>query len=386
MRKERKTMFNLSEEHIQLQQTFREFAENEVKPLAKELDETERFPTETVRKMAELGMMGLPIPEEYGGSGIDQIGYVLAVEELSKVCATTGIILSAHTSLCCWPIMTFGTEEQKEKYLKPLASGQKLGAFALTEPSAGTDASMQKSTAVLEGDHYVLNGNKVFITNAGAADVFIVFAMTDKEQGTRGITAFILERDMPGFTMGKPENKMGLRASSTCELVLDNVRVPVENRLGAEGKGFKIAMATLDGGRIGVGAQAVGISQGAIDEAVKFTKERIQFGRRISQFQNTQFTLADMQTRTDAARLLVWRAAAAEQAGQPYTHLAAMAKLFASEAASYVTNRAVQLCGGYGYTKDYPVERMMRDAKVTEIYEGTSEVQRMVISGWMGVK
>ena len=379
-------MFNLSEEHIQLQQTFREFAENKVKPLAKELDETERFPTETVRKMAELGMMGLPIPEEYGGSGIDQIGYVLAVEELSKVCATTGIILSAHTSLCCWPIMTFGTEAQKEKYLKPLASGQKLGAFALTEPSAGTDASMQKSTAVLEGDHYVLNGNKVFITNAGAADVFIVFAMTDKEQGTRGITAFILERDMPGFTMGKPENKMGLRASSTCELVFDNVRVPVENRLGAEGKGFKIAMATLDGGRIGVGAQAVGISQGAIDEAVKFTKERIQFGRRISQFQNTQFTLADMQTRTDAARLLVWRAAAAEQAGQPYTHLAAMAKLFASETASYVTNRAVQLCGGYGYTKDYPVERMMRDAKVTEIYEGTSEVQRMVISGWMGVK
>ena len=379
-------MFNLSEEHIQLQQTFREFAENEVKPLAKELDETERFPTETVQKMAEMGMMGLPIPEELGGSGVDQLGYVLAVEELSKVCATTGIILSAHTSLCCWPIMTFGTEEQKEKYLKPLASGQKLGAFALTEPSAGTDASMQKSTAVLEGDHYVLNGNKVFITNAGAADVFIVFAMTDKEQGTRGITAFILERDMPGFTMGKPENKMGLRASSTCELVFDNVRVPVENRLGAEGKGFKIAMATLDGGRIGVGAQAVGISQGAIDEAVKFTKERIQFGRRISQFQNTQFTLADMQTRTDAARLLVWRAAAAEQAGQPYTHLAAMAKLFASETASYVTNRAVQLCGGYGYTKDYPVERMMRDAKVTEIYEGTSEVQRMVISGWMGVK
>lgn len=379
-------MFNLSEEHVQLQQTFREFAENEVKPLAKELDETERFPTETVQKMAEMGMMGLPIPEKLGGSGVDQLGYVLAVEELSKVCATTGIILSAHTSLCCWPIMTFGTEEQKEKYLKPLASGQKLGAFALTEPSAGTDASMQKSTAVLDGDHYILNGNKVFITNAGAADVFIVFAMTDKEQGTRGITAFILERDMPGFTMGKPENKMGLRASSTCELVFDNVRVPVENRLGAEGKGFKIAMATLDGGRIGVGAQAVGIAQGAIDEAVKFTKERIQFGRRISQFQNTQFTLADMQTRTDAARMLVWRAAAAEQEGQPYTHLAAMAKLFASETASYVANRAVQLCGGYGYTKDYPVERMMRDAKVTEIYEGTSEVQRMVISGWMGVK
>ena len=379
-------MFNLSEEHIQLQQTFREFAENEVKPLAKELDETERFPTETVQKMAEMGMMGLPIPEELGGSGVDQLGYVLAVEELSKVCATTGIILSAHTSLCCWPIMTFGTAERRERDLKPLASGQKLGAFALTEPSAGTDASMQKSTAVLDGDHYILNGNKVFITNAGAADVFIVFAMTDKEQGTRGITAFILERDMPGFTMGKPENKMGLRASSTCELVFDNVRVPVENRLGAEGKGFKIAMATLDGGRIGVGAQAVGIAQGAIDEAVKFTKERIQFGRRISQFQNTQFTLADMQTRTDAARMLVWRAAAAEQECQPYTHLAAMAKLFASETASYVTNRAVQLCSGYGYPKDYPVERMMRDAKVTEIYEGTSEVQRMVISDWIGLK
>lgn len=379
-------MFKLSDEHVQLQQTFRDFAENEVKPLAKELDETERFPLETIAKMAEMGMMGLPVPEELGGSGIDQLGYILAVEELSKVCATTGIILSAHTSLCCWPIMTFGTPEQKEKYLKPLASGKKLGAFALTEPSAGTDASMQKSVAVLEGDHYVLNGNKVFITNAGAADVFIVFAMTNKELGTKGITAFILERDTPGFTMGKPENKMGLRASSTCELVFDNVIIPAENRLGDEGKGFKIAMATLDGGRIGVGAQAVGIAQGAIDETIKFTKERIQFGRRISQFQNTQFTLADMQTRTDAARLLVWRAAEAEQQGLPYSHLAAMAKLFASEAASYVTNRAVQLCGGYGYTKDYPVERMMRDAKVTEIYEGTNEVQRMVISGWMGVK
>lgn len=379
-------MFKLSDEHVQLQQTFRDFAENEVKPLAKELDETERFPLETIAKMAEMGMMGLPVPEELGGSGIDQLGYILAVEELSKVCATTGIILSAHTSLCCWPIMTFGTPEQKEKYLKPLASGKKLGAFALTEPSAGTDASMQKSVAVLEGDHYVLNGNKVFITNAGAADVFIVFAMTNKELGTKGITAFILERHTPGFTMGKPENKMGLRASSTCELVFDNVIIPAENRLGDEGKGFKIAMATLDGGRIGVGAQAVGIAQGAIDETIKFTKERIQFGRRISQFQNTQFTLADMQTRTDAARLLVWRAAEAEQQGLPYSHLAAMAKLFASETASYVTNRAVQLCGGYGYTKDYPVERMMRDAKVTEIYEGTNEVQRMVISGWMGVK
>lgn len=379
-------MFRLDEEHLELQASFKEFAENEIRPLAKEIDETERFPLESIKKMAEMGMMGLPIPEEYGGSGVDQLGYVLEIEELAKVCATTAIIVSAHTSLCCWPILKFGTEEQKQKYLIPLARGEKLGAFALTEPSAGTDASMQKSTAMPDGDAYVLNGSKIFITNAGAADVFIVFAMTDKEQGTRGISAFIVERDMPGFSISMPENKMGLRASSTCELIFDNVRIPKENLLGQEGKGFKIAMATLDGGRIGVAAQATGIAQGAIDEAVKYTTERIQFGRRISQFQNTQFTLADMQTKTDAARLLMWRAAAAEQDGQPYTHLAAMAKLFAAETASYVTNRAVQLFGGYGYSKDYPVERMMRDAKVTEIYEGTSEVQKMVISGFMGVK
>ena len=379
-------MFRLDEEHLELQASFKEFAENEIRPLAKEIDETERFPLESIKKMAEMGMMGLPIPEEYGGSGVDQLGYVLEIEDLAKVCATTAIIVSAHTSLCCWPILKFGTEEQKQKYLIPLARGEKLGAFALTEPSAGTDASMQKSTAMPDGDAYVLNGSKIFITNAGAADVFIVFAMTDKEQGTRGISAFIVERDMPGFSISKPENKMGLRASSTCELIFDNVRIPKENLLGQEGKGFKIAMATLDGGRIGVAAQATGIAQGAIDEAVKYTTERIQFGRRISQFQNTQFTLADMQTKTDAARLLMWRAAAAEQDGQPYTHLAAMAKLFAAETASYVTNRAVQLFGGYGYSKDYPVERMMRDAKVTEIYEGTSEVQKMVISGFMGVK
>lgn len=379
-------MFKLDDEHVQLQASFKEFAENEVKPLAKEIDETERFPIETIEKMAAMGMMGLPVPEEYGGSGLDQMGYVLAVEELAKVCATTSIILSAHTSLCCWPILKFGTEEQKQKYLVPLAKGEKIGAFALTEPAAGTDASMQQSAAVLQGDRYILNGSKIFITSATYADVFIVFAMTDKEQGTRGITAFILEKGMPGFTVGKPENKMGLRASATCELFFDNVAVPVANRLGEEGKGFKIAMATLDGGRIGVAAQAVGIAQGAIDETVKYTAERIQFGRRISQFQNTQFTLADMQASTDAARLLMWRAADAETNGDPYSHLAAMAKLFAAENASHVTNRAVQLFGGYGYTKDYPVERMMRDAKVTEIYEGTSEVQRMVISGWMGVK
>ena len=286
-------MFNLSEEHVQLQQTFREFAENEVKPLAKELDETERFPTETVQKMAEMGMMGLPIPEELGGSGVDQLGYVLAVEELSKVCATTGIILSAHTSLCCWPIMTFGTEEQKEKYLKPLAGGQKLGAFALTEPSAGTDASMQKSTAVLEGDHYILNGNKVFITNAGAADVFIVFAMTDKEQGTRGITAFILERDMPGFTMGKPENKMGLRLSNTVTMYLSDVRVPAGNMLGNVGDGLKIALHGLDVGRLYNAAIAVGIAQHAIEEATAYAKVREQFGKPIIANQAIQMMLAD---------------------------------------------------------------------------------------------
>ena len=379
-------MFMLSQEQIELQASFREFAENEVKPLAAEIDETERFPVETIKKLAEMGMMGLPIPEQYGGSGIGQLGYILAIEELSKVCATTGIILSAHSSLCCWPILTFGTEEQKQKYLVPLASGEKLGAFALTEPSAGTDASMQQTTAVDMGDHYLLNGSKIFITNAGAADIFIVFAMTNKELGTKGISAFVLERNMPGFSIGKPENKMGLRASSTCELFFDDVKVHKENLLGSKGKGFKIAMATLDGGRVGVAAQAVGIAQGAIDEAKKYTTERIQFGRRISQFQNTQFVMADMQTRTEAARLLTWRAAAAKDAGVPYGQYAAMAKLFAAEAASAVTNKAVQLFGGYGYSKDYPVERMMRDAKVTEIYEGTSEVQRMVISGWMGVK
>ena len=378
--------FKYTEDQIALRRAVREWAQSYLAPKAEEIDVNNRFPTETIEALGEQDLMGLAYPEELGGAGVDQIGYVLAVEELAKVCATTSIILSAHTSLCCWPIMKFGTEEQKAKYLAPLAAGEKLGAFALTEPSAGTDASMQKSTAVLDGDHYVLNGSKIFITNASAADVFIVFAMTDKEQGTRGISAFILEKGMEGFSVSKPENKMGLRASATCELIFDNVKVPKENLLGQEGKGFKIAMATLDGGRIGVAAQAVGIAQGAIDEAVKYVNQRVQFGRTISRFQNTQFTLADMQTKTDAARLLVWRAAAAEQNGEPYTHLAAMAKLYAAETASYVTNRAVQLFGGYGYTKDYPVERMMRDAKVTEIYEGTSEVQKMVISGWMGVK
>ncbi|MDD6090620.1 MAG: acyl-CoA dehydrogenase [Clostridiales bacterium] len=375
--------FQFTEQQSMIRDMVREFAEAEVKPLAKEIDETERFPIENVKKMGEMGLNGLAYPEEYGGSGAGQVAYVLAVEELAKVCATTAIILSASASLGSWPIYKFGTEEQKQKYLAPICRGEKLSAFALTEPSAGTDASMQKSTAVLEGDHYVLNGGKIFITNATHADVFITFAMTDKSQGTKGITAFIIERGYEGLTISEPENKMGLRASATCELTFDNMKVPVENRLGAEGRGFNIAMATLDGGRIGVAAQAVGIAQGAIDETIKYTTQRIQFGKKISQFQNTQFTLADMQTRTDAARLLMLKAADAEEKGLPYTVLAAEAKLFAAETASYVTNRAVQLFGGYGYTKDFPVERMMRDAKVTEIYEGTSEVQRMVISGNM---
>ena len=380
--------FQLTEQQVMIRDMVREFAETEVKPIAKEIDITHEFPLENTKKMMEMGLQGLPYPEEYDGSAAGQVAYVLALEELAKVCGSTCVILSASVSLGAWPIYKFGTEEQKQKYLAPLCRGELLGAFALTEPSAGTDAAMQKSTAVLseDGTYYTVNGSKIFITNAAYADFFIIFVMTNKELGTKGITAFIIEKGYEGLTITEPENKMGICASSTCELVFDNMKVPVENRLGAEGKGFGIAMQTLDGGRIGIAAQAVGLAQGAIDEAVKYTSERVQFGKKISQFQNTQFTLADMQTRTDAARLLMLRAADAEEKGLPYTTLAAMAKLFAAETASYVTNRAVQLFGGYGYTKDFPVERMMRDAKITEIYEGTSEVQRMVISGAMLAK
>ena len=375
--------FQLTEQQQMIQNIVREFAETEVKPIAKEIDQTHRFPIENVKKMMEMGLQGLPYPEEYGGTGAGNVAYVLALEELAKVCGTTSVILSASASLASWPIFKYGTEEQKQKYLVPVCQGQKLGAFALTEPEAGTDAAMQKSSAVLEGDHYVVNGSKIFITNAEYADFFIIFVMTDKSLGTKGITAFIVDKDTEGLTISEPENKMGICASSTCQLFFDNMKVPVENRLGPEGRGFSIAMSTLDGGRIGIAAQAVGLAQGAIDEAVKYTSQRVQFGKKISQFQNTQLTLADMQTRTDAARLLMLRVADAEEMGLPYTQLAAMAKLFAAETASYVTNRAVQLFGGYGYSKDFPVERMMRDAKITEIYEGTSEVQRMVISGAM---
>ena len=378
--------FKFNEEEQEIIDMLHDFAVKEVAPLAAEIDEQERFPEETWHKLADMGMMGIAYPEEYGGAGLSYLTYIACCEELAKHCATTSVMVSAHSSLCCWPIEHFGTEEQKQKYLPGLCSGETLGAFGLTEPGAGTDAAMQKTVAEDKGDHWLLNGSKIFITNAGFASVFVVFAMTDKSLGTKGISAFIVDRDAPGFSVGVHEKKMGIRGSSTCELIFDNCKVPKENLLGEVGKGFKIAMMTLDGGRIGIGAQALGIAQGCIDQTVKYTQERIQFGKRISQFQNTQFQLADMQTKVDAARLLIYRAAQAKQNGEPYSHLAAMGKLFASETASDVTRRCVQLVGGYGYTREYPFERMMRDAKITEIYEGTSEVQRMVISGWMGVK
>ena len=378
--------FMQDEMHQELQQMYREFAEGEVKPLAAEIDKEERFPEETVTKMAEMNLLGIPFPEEYGGAGMDNLSYAQCVEELSKVCASTGVIVSAHTSLCAWPIYHFGTEEQKKKYLVPLASGQKLGAFGLTEPGAGTDAAGQKTVAEDKGDHWLLNGSKCFITNAGPADIYVVFAMTDKEKGNHGISAFIVEKGMKGFSVGKHEEKMGIRGSATAELVFEDCALPKENLLGEVNKGFKIAMMTLDGGRIGIASQALGIAEGAIAETVEYVKTRMQFGKRISQFQNTQFEMAQMQANTEAAKLLVYQAACAKDAGQPYSHLAAMAKLVAAQNASDVTRRCVQLFGGYGYTREYPMERMMRDAKITEIYEGTSEVQKMVISSWMGVK
>ena len=377
--------FKLDEMHSELLQMYREFAEKEVKPLAAEIDRNERFPDETVAKMAEMNLLGIPFPEEYGGAGMDNLSYVQCVEELSKVCASTSVIVSAHTSLCAAPIYLFGTEEQKKKYLIPLARGEKLGAFGLTEPSAGTDSADQKTVAVDMCSHWLLNGSKCFITNAGPAETYVVFAMTDKDSGNHGISAFIVEKGFKGFSVGKHE-EMGIRGSATSELVFEDCVVPKENLLGELNKGFKVAMMTLDGGRIGIAAQALGIAEGAIAETVKYVKERVQFGKRISQFQNTQFELAQMQANTEAARLLVYQAACAKDAHEPYSYLAAMAKLVASQNASDVTRRCLQLFGGYGYTRDYPLERMMRDAKITEIYEGTSEVQKMVISNWMGVK
>ncbi|MEG1498210.1 MAG: acyl-CoA dehydrogenase [Bacteroidales bacterium] len=372
--------FSLTKQEELFLQMIREFAEKEVKPLAAEVDEKEIFPLQTVQKMAKLGIMGIPIPVEYGGEGGTTQIYTMAVEELSRVCATTGVIVSAHTSLCAAPILEHGTDDQKKKYLPKLAKGEWLGAFGLTEPNAGTDASSQQTMAVEDGQDYILNGTKIFITNAEYADIFIVFGMTDKSLGVKGITAFILERGMPGFSIGKKEKKMGIRGSATCELIFEEVRVPKANILGRVGGGFGIAMKTLDGGRIGIASQALGIAQGAMDETVKYTKERKQFKKAIAQFQNTQFQLADLQTKIEASRLLVRKAAYKKDGKQPYSVDAAMAKLFAAETAMEVTTKAVQFHGGYGYTREYPVERMMRDAKITEIYEGTSEVQRMVIA------
>lgn len=372
--------FDLSKKQALSLKLFKEFAQNEVKPLAAEVDEMERFPLETVEKMASIGMMGIPVPSTYGGSDGDNLMYTMAVEELSKFCGTTGVILSAHTSLACGPLQSFGTESQKKKYLVPLAKGEKIGAFGLTEPNAGSDAAMQQTVAVKEEGHYRINGSKIFITNGGYADIFIVFAMTDKSKGTRGISAFILEKGMEGFSIGKTEHKLGIKGSSTTELIFKDVLVPEENLLGQEGKGFKIAMNTLDGGRIGIAAQALGIAQGALDEAIKYVKERKQFGKPLSAFQNSQFQIAELQTKIDAARLLTYRAASFKDKGLPYSKEAAMAKYYASDIAMESTRVSIQLLGGYGYTREYPVERMYRDAKITEIYEGTTEVQKMVIA------
>ena len=383
--------FQLSKEQAMAQKMFQEFAQNEVKPLAQEVDEQERFPEETVKKMAKLGMMGIYFPTSVGGAGGDVLSYVMAVEELSKVCGTTGVIVSAHTSLCAAPIYENGTPEQKAKYLPKLCSGEWLGAFGLTEPGAGTDAQGQQTIAKEEDDCWVLNGSKIFITNAGFADVFIVIAVTDhvldkKGRPTKLCSAFIVERTDPGFSVGKAEDKMGIRGSSTCELIFEDCRIPKDRMLGVRGKGFQLAMATLDGGRIGIASQALGIAEGALDETVAYVKERKQFGRPIAAFQNTQFELAEMKARVEAAKYLVYAAALKKQQAMDgakvrYSVEAAQAKLIAARTASDVTRRCLQLFGGYGYTRDYPIERMMRDAKITEIYEGTSEVQMMVISG-----
>ncbi|MBB6445544.1 acyl-CoA dehydrogenase [Bacillus benzoevorans] len=372
--------FKLSEEHEMIRKMVRDFAENEVAPTAAERDEAERFDREIFTKMAELGLMGIPWPEEYGGIGSDFLAYCITVEELARVCASTAVTLSAHTSLAGWPVYKFGTEEQKQKYLKPMALGEKLGAYGLTEPGSGSDAGGMKTTARLEGDHYVLNGAKIFITNGGEADIYIVFAVTDPDMKGKGTTAFIVEKDFPGFSVGKKEKKMGIRSSPTTEIIFDNCHVPAENVLGEVGQGFKIAMMTLDGGRNGIAAQAVGIAQGALDAAVDYAKERVQFGKPIAAQQGIGFKLADMATSVEAARLLTYQAAWLESEGLPYGKESAMSKLFAGDAAMKVTTEAVQIFGGYGYTKEYPVERFMRDAKITQIYEGTQEIQRLVIS------
>jgi acyl-CoA dehydrogenase len=374
--------FELSMEQKMIRDLVRDFSEKEVAPSAAERDEKEEFDRGIFEKMAELELTGIPWEEKYGGAGADVLSYIIAVEELSRACAATGISLSAHITLCSWPIWKYGTEEQKVKYLRRLAKGELLGGFALTEPSAGTDAAGVLTSARLDGDYYVLNGNKIFITN-GEGDLFVVIASTDKNKGAKGMSAFIIEKDFPGFRVGGHEKKMGIRSSCTCELVFEDCKVPKENLLGKEGEGFKIAMSTLDGGRIGVAAQAIGIAQGAFETALNYSKGREQFGQAIFNFQAVSFMLADMATKIEAARLITYKAACLEQQGEPYGKMAAMCKIFASDMAMQVTERALQVLGGYGYTRDYPVERMMRDAKITQIYEGTNEALHLVISRYL---
>lgn len=373
--------FALTDEQIMIQNTAKEFAQKEIAPIAAEIDRTHRFPAELIPKLAELNLLGVPFPDEVGGSGADYLSYILVVEELARVCASTSVIVSAHTSLCTWPIYQYGSEEQKKKYLTKLTSGEWLGAFALTEPGAGTDAAAGKTVVVLDGEEWVINGSKIFITNGGYADVYIVTAMMNQSKGTKGISAFIIDKDVPGFSVGEKEHKMGIKASSTTPLYFNDCRIPKQALLGELGQGFKIAMQTLDGGRIGIAAQALGIAEGALDAAIEYAKERVQFGKPIARQQAIQWMVADMATQIEAARFLVYRAAWNKENGLSYSKEAAMAKLFAAEVANFVANRAVQILGGYGYTENYPVERAMRDAKITEIYEGTSEVQRMVIAG-----
>ncbi|WP_429841739.1 acyl-CoA dehydrogenase [Brevibacillus sp. FIR094] len=375
--------FQLTEEHDMMRKMIRDFAENQVAPTAAERDEEECFDRSIFEQMAELGLTGIPWPEQYGGAGADYLSYVIAVEELSRVDASIGVTLSAHVSLASWPIYKFGTEEQKQKFLRPLAEGKKMGAYCLTEAGSGSDSAGMRTTAVRDGDHYILNGTKIFITNAGEAEIYIVFAVTQPELNHKGITAFIVEKGMDGFTMGKKEKKLGIRSSPTLAVNFEDVRVPVENRLGEEGQGFKIAMMTLDGGRNGIAAQALGIAQGAYEQARNYAKERIQFGKPISSLQAIQFKLADMATKIEASRLLTYQAAWLEDQGLPYGKASAMSKVFAGDTAMEVTTEAVQVFGGYGYTREYPVERFMRDAKITQIYEGTNEIQRVVISNFL---
>lgn len=377
--------FKLSKAHLLQQEMFRKFAETEIKPIAKDMDEAEAYDMELLEKLKKYGMFGIPFSRELGGEGGDMLSYVTCIEEISKVDASTGITISVHTSLCCSSI-EFGNDEQKEKFLRPLLDRRKVGCFGLTEPNAGTDAGGVQTRAKLDGDKYILNGSKVFITNSGFADTFVIFAMTDKSKGTRGMSAFIVERGTPGFTVSSNIQRMGIRASQNCEIAIEDVVIPVSQRIGNEGDGYKIAMTALAGGRIGVGAQAVGIAQGAMNEAIKYIKERKQFGKSIASFQNTQFKVADMQTKIDAARLLVQRAAVAKDNKENFAPLAAMCKMYASEVAVDATRLAVQLMGGYGFAREYPVERMYRDAKITEIYEGTTEAMKMIIAGSMKIK